>query len=151
MKLEVVLRPMTDADRAFVLMTWLDSYAQANLTIRTCPHCHTGLHHIARRLFPYGVFHRLYAPIVNGAFARSTVTIAGSPEIKDSILGWMATEGETLHYLFTKPRWRKLGIAKKLLAGTESLALAYSHEPPWWAKLPQSWRYDPQARFGDEP
>lgn len=149
---DIVLRPLNERDANechLVLGTWLDSYARSNLALDSCPKCQWGIKDVTRRMFPFAVFHRLYGPVVNDAFARSTIVIASSPEVTDSVLGWMATEGNTIHYVFVKPRWRRIGVARKLLAGAESVPVSYSHEPPRWAKLPASWRYAPEARFGD--
>lgn len=127
----LILRPMTDADRNLVLSSWLESYSNSLVGIDR------------------GAFFRLYKPLVAAMVDRGGVIVAGLPDIADSVLGWMASHNEVLHYVFVKPRWRKLGVARALLEGTETLPITYSHEPPKWAHLPGGWHFDPLARFGE--
>lgn len=132
MSFEVTLRRMTEGDRNFVLSSWLRSYAEQQ----------TGM--------TRAVFFRLYEPVVVELVSRCEVVVAGLPDVGDAILGWLAASDSTVHYVFVKPRWRKLGVARRLLSDTDSLPLTYSHEPPRWVRVPERWRFDPLTRFGDD-
>lgn len=137
MSLELELRAMRDEDRGHILAGWLNS-CEKSAEFRSL-----------RR----SVYYRLYAPVVEALLARSTVAIATKPELRDTdaILGWMAIEGDMLHFVRTKsrPSWRRLGVARFLLADLLPMRVRYTHEPPPWAAalLPTTWTYDPDARF----
>jgi len=122
---------MEPDDRNFVLSSWLRSYADQQRGI-------------ARR-----AFFKLYESVVVNLVGRSTVIIAGLDDVPGSILGWTAIDSDdrTLHYVFVKPRWRKLGVAKSLLKDAARIDVMYTHEPPSWAKVPASWSFEPMARF----
>lgn len=127
------LRAMQPEDRNYVLSSWLRSYAELP----------------EFRGLRRSVFFALYEPLVKAMVARSTVAVATLPDAQDVVLGWMAIEGDTLHYVLVKPRWRKLGIARWLLSQVEGMPVVYTHAPPVWAgeKLPESWTYDPMRRW----
>ena len=129
--LRLELRPMRDGDRNFVLSSWLRSYAEAN----------------EFRGMKRSSYFALYAPVVEVLLGRSTVMVATMPEASDVVLGWLAAEGELLHYVLTKPRWRKLGIARFMLADMKDLAVKYTHQAPRMAPIPAAWTYDSDARF----
>lgn len=122
---------MEDGDRNFVISSWLRSYAdQQHGMSRPC-------------------FFRLYEPLVVSLVDTGIVMVAGLADVPGAILGWLAAGDSAVHYVYTKPRWRRLGVAKQLLRGSDQLAIAYTHEPPAWATLPARWSFDPLARFGD--
>lgn len=134
--LELVLRPMRPEDRNYVLSSWLRSAAES----------------LEFRRMARSVFFRLYAPVVVDMVDRSTVAVATLPEAPDVVLGWLAVEGDTLHYVLTKPRWRQLGIATFLLRDLAQLPAMYTHRfPPEASSLaPDTWRYEPHRRFKQE-
>lgn len=142
---------MEPGDLHYVLSSWLKSYAE--LARR-------------RRVFdrekrvevdPGGEFQGLarshffplYEPVVQRLVARSTIAIATLPDVADSVLGWMAIEGDVLHYVHVKPRWRKLGLARWLLGQLDGMPVTYTHtaKPDLLAKVPASWSYDGMRRF----
>ncbi len=129
-----VLREMRDGDRNYVLSSWLRSYADAPEFRGT----------------QRPVYFAMYEPLVKSIIARSTVAVATLPESTDVVLGWMAIEGDALHYLLVKPRWRKLGIATWLLEQLGDIQATYTHAPSTavGAKLiPAGWVYNPMRRF----
>jgi len=106
---------MVDSDRHLVLSSWLRSYAGRSLDARD----YTG---DAR-----GTFSSDYVPVVRSLLERSRVVVACLADEPDAIVGWMAWEGETLHYLLVKPRWRRLGVARMMLADFAELPVVYTH------------------------
>lgn len=134
--LELVLRPMRPEDRNFVLSSWLRSAAES----------------LEFRRMARSVFFRLYTPVVLDLLERSTVAVATLPERHDVVLGWIAVEGDTLHYVLTKQRWRQLGIATFLLQDLAQLPAVYTHRFPREAErlVPECWRYEPHRRFKQE-
>lgn len=128
------LRAMREEDRNYVLSSWLRSYGEAP----------------EFRSVKRSVYFALYEPLVKDLLSRSTVAVATMPEAPDVVLGWMAVEGDTLHYVLTKPRWRRLGIASFLLADLAALPAAYTHVFPSGAAerlIPATWCYEPMRRF----
>lgn len=133
-ELGLELRPMREEDYNYVLSSWLRSYAQSP-EFRSTPRC---------------VYFALYEPIVKDLVARSTIAVATMPEAPGVVLGWLAVEGEVLHYVLTKPRWRRLGIAEYLLADLTGLPATYTHAFPLGASqrlVPPIWTYDASRRF----
>lgn len=47
--------------------------------------------------------------------SRSTVVVACNPADEDHILGWIAAEGQVVHYVFVRRAWRSKGLAQRLL------------------------------------
>lgn len=46
---------------------------------------------------------------------RSSASIACSPEDPDVIVGYLVYEPKTIHYVYVKEAFRKLGICRRLL------------------------------------
>ncbi len=97
------------------------------------------------------VMFRLYQPVVLSLIARSHVVVACDPEAHDIVLGWVAFEGPTLHYVCVKPRWQRLGVASLLLADFVELPVTYTHRTQDGMRLPvpEAWSYAPMARFAE--
>lgn len=127
-------RPMREEDRNYILSSWLRSYAEA-----------PEFRSIAR-----GVYFALYEDVVKRLLERSTVAIAWTPELADSILGWLAVEGpDTVHYFLVKPRWRGLGIARWMTGELAELPATFTHTPTPVASrlIGPAWKHDPMRRF----
>lgn len=95
------------------------------------------------------VFFQLCAPVVRALIASSTVVVATLPEAHDVVLGWVAFDGDVLHYVVVKPRWQRLGVASFLLRDFMGLPITYTHRTQDGMKLPvpSAWTYAPMARF----
>lgn len=96
------------------------------------------------------VYYAMYDSIVRSLLERSTIAIACTPDLPaDTIIAWMALEDGVLHYLHTKKRFRKLGVAKWMLEGVRDVPLMYSHQfaYPVRSLIGPSWNYDPMRRF----
>lgn len=127
-------REMRDDDRNYVLSSWLRSYAEAP----------------EFRSLQRPVYFALYEPLVKQLMARSTIAIAWTETLPESVLGWVAIEGvHTLHYACTKRRFRKVGIARWMLGEMRDLPVVYTHMPTLAATrlIGSAWTYDPMARF----
>ena len=102
----VALRPAAgDADRDFVQTTWMTAYKAG----RTGRWRNTSL----RRWWEG------HAALVASVFDRSSVMIACLPNEPDVTLGWMATEGPCLHFVYVRPNLRRSGIATALRRDVE--------------------------------
>lgn len=121
----------TAAHWPFVLKTWLMSYAQSEW---------------ARGIKP-GIFHREHHPLAQQLLRRSTLRIVVPADDPSMYLGWCCHEGTTLHYVYAKREFRRLGIGCALVAGmafenashrTADLSLLYREAPTWNPYL--AWR-----------
>jgi len=132
--LDLHWREMRDGDRNYVLSSWLRSYAEA-----------PEFRSVARP-----VFFAIYEPVVKRMLERSTVAIAHDPELPDdSVLGFLVVEGESLvHYVHTKRRFRRMGIARWMTKDIASMAATFTHSPtPIAARLcGPTWTHDPKRR-----
>jgi GNAT superfamily N-acetyltransferase len=155
MSLEVVFRGRTAQDEPLIFQSWMDSlYESGEWKLRTDPR------NGAVRGVPRVVFSELYKPVVLDLMRRAQFVIATFPEAKDTdvIVGWLALEEpETLHYVYVKPKFRRMGVAASLLDGLDVREMVYTHQPNgWWDEgakaytswlLPEAWRYEPVRRF----
>lgn len=96
-----------------------------------------------------GLFYALYSPVVDRLIRRSQITIAALPDVSDVALGWIAVEGNLLHYVYTKMAWRRLGIGRYLVEQRAPKDVLYTHLPRSSVipKVPATWKYDPMRRF----
>ena len=98
--------------RNLAYATWLRSYEANSLAAK----------HVPRDLF-FAEHHR----ILDSIFARGpTFRVAVVPEERDVVLGWSVSEGNTLHYVYVKPAFRRHGIALHLTAHLKTPFL-YTH------------------------
>lgn len=56
---------------------------------------------------------------------RSKTLVAFFPEVPDEVLGWSCMEGDTLHYVYVKATYRRVGIGSGL---THGLVKWYTHQ-----------------------
>jgi hypothetical protein len=135
--LELQWREMRKDDYSYVLSSWLRSYARSSEFWS----------------LPLGVYYALYQPVVKVMLDRSTVAIAFTPDLPDTIVGWTAIEGDdTLHYFVTKSRFRRMGVATWMLKDLRELPAVYTHRPTSLAVMRvigPSWTYDGMRRFPD--
>jgi len=98
---EVVVRPMVEGDRAFVLATWLNSYRHG------AP---------ATRKLSTDLFYRHHHPLAEAALTRATVSVAVLPDTPDVILGYLVAEGRsTVHFAYVKKAFRRMRVLTQLL------------------------------------
>ena len=129
-------RPETDT--AYVVSSWLRSYADAREIRDYLRAVHNG------RKEP---FYDAYRPTVEALIARSQVLIACLPEHSDAIVGYaVLEEPRFLHWAYTKSAFRRLGVARFLLGDFAALPLIVSHPSPL-VRLPPNWSYQSRHRW----
>ena len=64
---------------------------------------------------PKDVFMENYHKVVQNILTKADVRVACLKDDPDVILGYSVSSGSTLHWIFTKSAWRKIGIGKSLL------------------------------------
>jgi GNAT superfamily N-acetyltransferase len=155
------LRAMREEDRALVMRSWLDSYWDLAKRRRyrdkaTGEIDPGGEFQGARR----SAYYELYAPLVDQLMARCEVFVATMPDVRetDIVFGWIATEVDpvaqlvAVHYVHVKPRFRKTGLGRWLVAQMPAdVPVIYTHEPtPVVGRrlVPPSWSFDSMRRFG---
>lgn len=132
--LELRWREMRDEDRNYVLSSWLRSYAKGP----------------EFKGIASGVYFALYEPAVRAMLERSTVAIAWTPELPDTVVGWLAVEGEdVVHYFLTKPRFRRCGVGRWMTKDLIELPAVFTHAPTLAASrlIGNAWTLDPMRRF----
>jgi hypothetical protein len=84
-----------------------------------------------------------YHKVLEAIFKRpeTQIIIACLKEDEDVILAYAITEGQTLHWIFTKPVWRRMGLSRLILK--ESIK-AVSHLTRLGKSIkPREWRFNP--------
>ena len=146
----ITIRQATEADIPFVFNSWLKSYRTSQFA---SPIDNT-------------IFFSEHHKVIERILRYYDVRIACSPEDPDQIHGFICagyTDGIfTLHYIYVKHPFRRLGVAKELYDNfpkPENAASLYTHQTR--ASLPIAPKYnlifhpylayDPAAYNGDKP
>jgi GNAT superfamily N-acetyltransferase len=121
------IRPGEPEDHAFIYATWLRSYRDSNA---------------ARSLVDDPRFYYEYHhAIIEAILSRGSVTVAVAIGDPKTILGYAVHEPRTLHYVYVKHGFRRMGIAKALLSFPIE---TYTHRSKMAAVLtvPRTWHYN---------
>lgn len=124
----IAIRAATPTDEPLIFATWLRAFKHGSAFPR----------HIPDR-----VFFDEHHDVVEQLLERSTVTVATPVDDTDVILSWSAVETVepvdggpsplVVHFVYTKPAFRRTGIARQLLAHVAreldaGTPVFYSHE-----------------------
>ena len=122
----VLVRRADADDAAFVFSYWLrDHYEHSAFASGIAKSTYMKLHHV----------------LLERIIARSCIWVACDASAPSVLFGFICTEGSTLHYLFTKRRFRRMGIGGLLLRaafGDEAPA-AFSHLTDSMVALRKRW------------
>lgn len=124
------LREMTDADRSFIISSWLKSYRNAD-----------SVTHLSNDVYYTG-----HAKLINDLLATSNVTIACDPSYPTSMFGYIVHDANVAHYLYVKYSLRRHGVATMLYeaAGKPSVATHFTFVVP---KLPFKFVHNPYGVY----
>ncbi len=122
----LILRPMLEADKPFVISSWLNSY----LT-----------HGNQYRKPSKTVYYKEHQEFVKAKLDTCSVTIATTTEDQDQIIGYIVHDSECVHYLYVKGLFRGFKIASKLLQTTD--APCYSHHTTYSDDVKKGHKYNP--------
>ena len=101
MSLEISVRPYCkETDEGFVFATWLKSLHEYS----------RHLHWVGKQRF-FSHYHAEFERLISPA----TVLVACNPEDSKQIYGWICSDGEALHYAYTKEVFRQAGVFARLL------------------------------------
>lgn len=117
MSAQPMIRPYAPGDESFVYSSWLKSYWDGYAAYISAMSPQT--YWVEQR--------RLIARLF--ALPNTVVTVLASSTEPDVIVGWVMTNGQTVHYLYVKDAFRQMGLARSLLAAVDLApsALTYSH------------------------
>lgn len=98
----VSIRDYQNEDENFIFATWLQGLWHGNDWFREIDH---------------DTYFSTYRKIIQSLLKRPSVSIkiACLKDDPSVILSYAVSEGETLHFIFTKEAWRKNGIATMLI------------------------------------
>lgn len=101
--LPVAIRPAVEADLPFVRNSWLRNYHEHG----------EGARHVPNDVYfanggQWGVVER--------CLRGGTTVVATPQDDEQSILGWACAGHGVLHYVYTKAPFRRLGVARAVLA-----------------------------------
>jgi len=137
---DFVVRPAEDGDLGYVRKTWLQEHAQSSGWIDA--------------VGGGAVYFREHQRARDAAIERGAVVVACRPSVRSGICGFAVTgPGDLVHFVYVKPRWRRLGVARLLLAPLlEREGVTATHETtmsrardrgtslvPW----PAGWTFNP--------
>lgn len=130
-RLAIALRPARPGDASFVINSWLKSYASSD----------------AAKVLPREVYFRGQHGLITAILGRegTRVLVACMADDTDAILGWACVEGSVVHFTYVKQTYRRLGVAKRLLAPLLAQACTYTHRARGLGELPvpSRWTFDP--------
>lgn len=104
----ISLRPATEQDLPFIYSTWLKGLYYG------WPHCPSkGL----LGLTPYPTYRGAYRSVLQGILARNRATVACLTDSPDVVVAYsiVSPDETTVHFVYTKRAWRKLGVARSLV------------------------------------
>lgn len=128
----VTIRPMTQEDESLIYSTWIRGLYYGNSWFRQ---------------IPKHIFTKNYHPVITRLLKRPGVSVKVMclQEDSDVILAYIvletATDGEIIHWIYTRSVWRNLGIANALIP---SNVIAVTHLTKIAMDLkPEKWVFNP--------
>lgn len=95
-----IVRPMEESDKSFIYSTWLRSQYYGNTWFKS---------------IDKDIFFDNYKKIVEARLLSADVWVSCLESDHDVVLGYSVSEGSTLHWVYVKRAWRRLGVAKELV------------------------------------
>lgn len=106
----IKIRAASESDKPFIYANWLRHYKNRS--------------YFAKRI-RNSVFYKWHHLVLEKILDRSStkILIAHPPEEAELILGFMVYEdqpdGSVIHFVYIKPQFKRMGIAKKLFASAD--------------------------------
>lgn len=136
---QVAIRQARPGDMGLVYTTWLDTYQESAFA----------------RFIKQTIYRDRQRKLIDSILSRPTthVLVATAPEDDDIVLAYLVVEHpDVAHYAFTKREFRRLGIARHLLATLPS-RFRFSHRTafgePFLKRLTPKFsaEYDPYSAY----
>lgn len=98
----VAIRDVTAQDTNFIMSTWLKGLRHGNDWFE---------------IIPSDIYYASYHKVLERILMKSEtiISMACLKEDPDTIIGYSVKEGDTLHFVYVRSRWRGKGIAKSLI------------------------------------
>lgn len=98
----ISVRAYTPPDKNFILATWLKGLRYGNETFE---------------FIQQDIYFEIYNRVIESILKRDeiSVKVACLKDDPEVILGYSVFENKTVHWIFCKQAWRKIGIARMLL------------------------------------
>lgn len=116
------IRPAQEQHRAFILATWVRSYAATARKMLTRAVYVAGEPKIAERLWPKAM-------------------VITSPDDDYTVHGWICAEEGKLYHMYIIPELRRKGIAGALIQLAVGPKVEYAR--PWPYEPPRHWNFNP--------
>jgi GNAT superfamily N-acetyltransferase len=100
--IEIKIRPYSSADTSFVMDSWLKSYRLNSFDNAVVS-------------VPPSIYFAKHRNLIASAIDRCDVLVATPSDADDTILGWACMDREVLHYVYVKERFKRWGVASRLL------------------------------------
>jgi len=125
-ELKISIREPEETDIPFFFTTWLHGLYYGNSWFNA---------------IDKDVFYEKYHEVLKLLLGRSSLRVACMEDEPDVILGYSVFTDTTLHWVFVKKAWRKLGIAKRLIPQDINTV---SHLTKLGKALkPKDWKFNP--------
>lgn len=127
---QMMLRDGCVDDHAFIYATWLRGLYYGNTWFKQ---------------IPQKIYFETYHKAIEAVLSRpqTKVLVACFKDEPSVLTGYSISRGETLHWVFVKTAWRKIGIAKKLVPKEITQV---THLTTQGQKLkPKEWIFNPFA------
>lgn len=125
--LPILLRTMAETDIPFIVDAWVESYRSSSRAREAGRSYRRGQRALVRRILE-----------------RAACVVACLEKDNDAIAGFAVTEGDTIHYVFVRDAFTRVGLATSMLLPFASRdTVRYSHRPSVPIRIPETWVYDP--------
>lgn len=104
-------RPATPADLRFVAHSWFESYRRGG-----------GAPQVRFDTYKAG-----QGALIDRLLAAAPTTVAFNPIEPDEICGWMCGDRSTIHFVYVKQAYRRMGIARALVSPVLAAGPAFTH------------------------
>lgn len=122
-----IIRDMEDEDKAFIYSTWLRGLYYGDSWFAEC-----------ERTSFFANYHK----VIEILLPRSIVKIACLSDNHDVVLGYVVFSGPTIHWIFVKKAFRKMGIARAMVPERTITTVTHLTKLGRIIK-PSNWVFDP--------
>lgn len=143
---KIAFRPPLEQDTNFILSSWAESFRRSPWS----------------GVLPDKAFYDAHRAHLRSILSRPSTSIlccvAEGEEPPNDMFGWGCWEGKTLHYIYVKHLYRKMGVGRAILSRTgldpKSEVVTYTFKTRAAVDYTRShnaerWRFDPRdARYG---
>lgn len=122
----LITRRATGADKAFIFSSWLKSYRTTMGDV------------------PAALYYAGQHDIIDRILGQCDAQVLASREDEATVIGWIVTSDQWIHYLYIKQQFRRMGLARVLVDDPERW-LGYSHKVRLLRQLPlpKTWAFNP--------